>query len=144
MKMKRAVDVARETPAGDLIAKLGTAEYGIDKCETRRGFLYVHLSKDGTAKYPGNTKGVRFWLPGDIPVDVGEIIAREGEPTEVILGDASGSTLVTIRVTVQQALVIRSALAGLQASTEGMDAAETTTEAVQTVAALVPASEVKQ
>jgi len=144
MKMKRAVDVARETPAGDLIAKLGEAEYGIAKCETRRGFLYVHLSKDGTAKYPGNSKGVRFWLPGSIPVDVGDIVARDGEPTVIMLGDASGSTLVTIRVTVQQALVIKAALAGLQESADSMDSAETTAEAVQTVAALVPAAECKQ
>ena len=142
--MLRAIDVANQTPEGDLVAKLGASEYGIERTETRRGFLYVHLSKDGDLQYPGNTKGVRFWLPGNVPVDVGKVEAREGEPTIVSLGDASGSTLVTIRVTVEQALVIRSALATLQDDADALEEAGQTAEQVEALAGKVPAAACKQ
>jgi len=145
MRKMRALDVAMALKAGPIVAKVGPAVYGIGKVEPKRGghFLYVHLEKDGDLRYPGGGNGTRFFLPGDQAVDVGSVEAGPAGVQIVNLGAAAVKTECSVKLTTEEAQLVRDALAAYEpVHTAGQN--EPATKAARKLRGKVPAGEVKQ
>jgi len=142
--MMRAIDVAIQTPAGDVIARLGPSEYGVKSVEHRRGYLYIHLSKDGEAQVPANAKGVRYFLPGNLPVDVESVqVPADGGPTVITLGAGKASSLVTFRMTLEAANLVRAALDAFRHNGEAVAEIGADADALGKAAVVFPVGAVK-
>jgi len=145
MKKMRAIDVAMALKPGPVIAKVGPAVYGIERIEPKRGgfFLYVHLGVDGDLRYPGGGNGTRFFLPGDQGVDVGSVALGPGGVQIVYLGAAAVKTECSVKLTTEEAQLVRDALAAYEpVHTAGQEAPAT--KAAKKLRARVPAGETKQ
>jgi len=138
----RAIDVAEKLIAGPMVARMGTATYGIESVEPKRGglYLYVHLSSDGNRSYPGGGSGTRFFLPGKQGVEVGSVEVIGGVQV-VHLGPAAVKSHCNVKLTVAEAKLVRDALATMQGdpatpSKQG--------DASKKLAEKIPAGEIKQ
>lgn len=145
MRKMRAIDVATGLKPGPLVAKVGPAVYGIAKIEPMRGgrFLYVHLATDGDLRYPGGGTGTRFFLPGDQAVDVGSVEVGPAGVQIVNLGAAAVKTECNIRLTTEEAKLVRDALQAYETvHTAGEDAPAN--KAAKKLRGKVPVGETKQ